>query len=94
MKDSAKTWRRQDAPRILNRWRPHVPVERLHIVTVPPSGAKPNELWNRFAQVLGVKADGYDLEGLNSNPSLDAVQTEVLRRFNAGLDGRLPAPQP
>jgi hypothetical protein len=67
----------------------------VHVVTVPPPGSDRDELWRRFATVLGVDPGAYSTEvprGLNA--SLGAAEAAVLRRFNeaiAGLDVPWPA---
>jgi hypothetical protein len=83
MDESSRFWREQDVPAVLTRWLEHVPAERVHVVTVPRSSAE--QLWTRFAGVLGVNADAFELPASPANASLGAVQTEVLRKFYTGL---------
>jgi hypothetical protein len=54
----------------------------VHVVVSPPAGAPPDELWRRFAEVLGVPADAVTMPAAGVNVSLGAVQLEVLRRVN------------
>ena len=42
-------WGVQHLPRILATWGADLPPERVHLVTVPPSGAPRDLLWKRFA---------------------------------------------
>lgn len=81
-------WAGQDVPRILERWSRGLPPERVHVVTVPPPGADPGQLWRRFALLVGVDPDGYDGPPRSANTSLDAVGASVLRRFNAAITER------
>jgi hypothetical protein len=78
-------WRCQDAAAVLGLWRGHVPVENLHVVTVPRSGSPPELLWQRFCQVLGVDTQDHDLQPDRANPSLGAAEAELLRRLNSRL---------
>ncbi|WP_459969006.1 hypothetical protein [Nocardioides pyridinolyticus] len=78
-------WIHLDAPAVLARWGEHVPAERLHVVTVPPSGSAPTLLLERFAAVLGVDPGLLEPEERPANTSLGLVQAEVLRRVNAEL---------
>ncbi|UPK76754.1 sulfotransferase domain-containing protein [Nocardioidaceae bacterium SCSIO 66511] len=91
--DDAPVWNRHDAPTVLRRWREHLPADRLHVIAVPPPGSSHTALWERFAQVVGIGADGLDLDVPRDNASLGAAQIELLRRFNAGLGDRVPAPR-
>jgi hypothetical protein len=59
----------------------------VHLVTLPPSGADPALLWQRFAGVLGVDPQAYDTELSRENTSLTAAEAAVLRALNAELEG-------
>jgi hypothetical protein len=61
----------------------------VHVVTVPPSGTDPAVLLSRFCQVLQVDAGALDTRVPRRNVSLGLVQTELLRRVNVELGGRL-----
>ena len=82
-------WASQDVPAVLDRWTTAVPPERVHVVTVPPSGTDPAVLLSRFCQVLEVDASALDTRVPRRNVSLGLVQTELLRRVNVELGGRL-----
>jgi len=82
-------WASQDLPAVLARWGSVVPPERIHVVTVPPAGSDPGLLLERFCSVLGVDPAGLDTRVPRSNVSLGLVQTELLRRVNVELGGRL-----
>lgn len=95
--DRARTswfWQVQDYAGVLERWGTDLPPERLHVVTVPPSGTDPMTLWDRFARLLGVDPAAFDTELERSNTSLGAEQAELLRRVNLELGDRLPLPGP
>lgn len=87
-------WRVQDFADVLDRWGSTLPHERVHVVTVPPSGASPVLLWDRFATLLGLDPDTFDTKQGRSNTSLGVEQAELLRRLNAVLGERLPLPGP
>jgi len=95
--DHARTswfWQVQDYAGVLERWGAALPPEHLHLVTVPPAGADPTTLWDRFARVIGVDPAAFDTELERSNSSLGAEQAELLRRVNVELGDRLPLPGP
>lgn len=75
-------WRQQDVTGILERWLDLSPPECTHVVTVPPAGGDPAELWRRLATVIGVEARAYDLASVRSNASLGWESAEVMRRVN------------
>lgn len=75
----------QDVPGIVDRWTSAVPPHRVRLVTVPPGGADPQLLWQRFAEACGIDATGFDLDVHDGNPSLDTVTTSLLRRVNVQL---------
>lgn len=79
-------WNRQDTPSIVERWQQGAGAERVTVLTVPPPGAPRPLLWQRFASILGVEPEGFDLD-VASNPSLGLASLEVLRALNARLDG-------
>lgn len=84
-------WNQQDLQLLLDRWSSVVPAERVHVVTLPQSGADPAELWRRMAQVLGIEPVGYDLTDLGANASLGLESAELMRQVNLRLaDHRLP----
>jgi hypothetical protein len=90
-------WQLQDAPGVLARWsgRPGFPIpsERVHLVTLPPRGAAPGELWRRFSTALGLSPEGVDTEvGSKANRSMGAAETHLVRRLNAQLGDRLDWP--
>ena len=87
-------WQVQDFANVAQRWGAALPPERVHVVTVPPVGADPDALWTRFATLLGLDPDAFDIQRGRSNSSLRLEQAELLRRVNAELGDRLPLPGP
>jgi hypothetical protein len=87
-------WQVQDFADVLRRWSAVVPADRVHLVTVPPAGAGPEVLWGRFAGLLGIDPEPFELGGSRANTSLGYEQAELLRRVNAELGDRLPLPGP
>ena len=45
--------------RPLDLWGAHFPADHIHIVVVPPRGAKPSLLWSRLCSLLDVDAERY-----------------------------------
>lgn len=88
--DSEWGWRTMQPANVAARWGADLPAERVHVVTVPTRAAGPDELWHRFASATGL--DGLadlDLGVERANESLGVVEAELLRRVNAGIDGRI-----
>ncbi|MCW2735476.1 DUF6752 domain-containing protein [Nocardioides sp.] len=88
--DSEWGWRTMQPAHVAARWGADLPAERVHVVTVPSRPAGADELWHRFAAATGL--DGVadlDLGVERANESLGVVEAELLRRVNAGLDGRI-----
>lgn len=82
-------WIHLDPPAVLARWARHLPADRLHLVTVPPSGSSPTLLLERFCRVLDVDPASLVPETEAANTSLGRVQAELLRRVNVGLPDEL-----
>ena len=75
-------WAAQDAPSALLRWSRGLAADRVHVVTMPPSGSPPHVLWHRFLSVLGLDGSAYLVDVPAVNPSMGIVEAEVLRRLN------------
>lgn len=88
-KQAAWFWRVQGFPAIAQRWLKQVPAARIHVVTVPPRGAAPDELWNRFARTVGLDPGRFSVDVGGSNTSVGVEQAELIRRLNAELGDRL-----
>lgn len=63
----------------LERWAEHVPLERMHVVTMPGAGSDPRTLIERYADLLGLDPGTLDVEVARPNVSLGWAQAEVLR---------------
>jgi hypothetical protein len=74
-------WRQQNVPVILRRWLEVVPADRVHLVTVPPAGADPGVLWERFCAVVGVDGSSFAAPRTD-NASLGVVSTVLMQRLN------------
>lgn len=83
-------WGMHDAAYVLERWAQFVPVERIHVVTVPQPGAPRDTLWHRFCEVTGMDPDLYDSETPRANASMGVAETELVRRMNAEVQGMAP----
>lgn len=81
-------WNAQDPVLVLDRWAKHVGSDRVHLVVAPPPGAPREELWRRFAAVLGAEVAALDLPlpEATANTSLGRTQVEVLRRVNQRVE--------
>ncbi len=87
--DDSGAPRGYDLRAVLEQWRPHVPPERVHVVTVPRPGSATG-LLTRFCEVVGVDPETLDTSEPAENLSLGMVQAELLRRVNVALGDRLP----
>lgn len=75
-------WGLHDPVHVLRPWAQAVGADHVHVVTVAPAGAPRDTLWRRFAQVLGIDPEPYDLAVERTNASLGAVEAELLRTLN------------
>ncbi|MGH3444470.1 MAG: hypothetical protein ACRDPB_03760, partial [Nocardioidaceae bacterium] len=82
-------WGNLDASEVLSRWGGCVPPDRVHVMPLPGKGSAPDELWRRFAGLVGAQPDSCDLGGSFGNSSMGAVEAEALRRVNGHLGGAL-----
>lgn len=85
-------WASQDLAALATRWGDVVGPERVTFVTVPPSGAGPDELWRRFSSAVDLPDADYQGSDQPANPSLGTVETELLRRLTTRLPEDLPWP--
>ena len=81
-------WRVQHVPRILSTWGAGLPPERVHLVTVPPSGGPRDLLWTRFAGAVGIDPQVSYAESETTNASLGGAEVTLLRRLNIELANR------
>ncbi|MGI8888881.1 MAG: hypothetical protein ACR2GB_07935 [Nocardioidaceae bacterium] len=86
-------WRVQDLPALLQRWGAGLPAGRVHLITVPPSGAPRGLLWERFATLIGIDPGSVDASVTRPNESLGTAEIETLRRVNAHLPEGLRGPR-
>lgn len=82
-------WLRQDIPKICETWEAVVPADRICLVTVPQAGAGASELLQRFASVVGFDPVSLPEEPRWNNETVGVAATEVIRRVNERLGGRL-----
>ncbi len=76
-------WKLHDVEGVIAVWRQHVPDDRIHVVTVPASGADESLLFDRIAAVLGLDRTGFAVPDAGANASLGALELAVLREVNA-----------
>lgn len=86
------SWRTIDAADVLRRWAADLPVERVHVVTMPGSDAPRDLLWRRFAEVCGFDPSLASLDLPPVNESMGVAEAELLRRVNGGLHEELRHP--
>lgn len=92
-RETAYFWDRQDPLAVAERWRGDLPPDRVHVVTVPPPGADPALLLQRFCRVLDLEPADLNRDVSRPNESLGLAQAELLRRVNVALGDRLPHPR-
>jgi hypothetical protein len=83
-------WSVHDPVGVIDRWSTHVPIERVHVITLPLPGADKNELWRRFCGVVGVDPEAATEFEVAGNDSLGVSEAELLRRVNAALPDSFP----
>jgi hypothetical protein len=82
---SVWNWRTLDVRLVLERWAPAVPAERVHVLPLPPPGSPRELLWQRFAGLVGLEPDSFDLSPTFPNESMGVAEAETLRRINDHL---------
>jgi hypothetical protein len=82
---SVWNWRTLDVRLVLERWAPTVPAARVHVLPLPRPGAPRSLLWQRFAGLVGLDADSFDLSATFPNESMGVAEAETLRRINDHL---------
>ncbi|MGY2875946.1 hypothetical protein ACVW00_003136 [Marmoricola sp. URHA0025 HA25] len=82
---SVWNWRTLDVRLVLERWAATVPPERVHLLPLPPPGAPRELLWQRFAGLVGLDPDAFDLSPTFPNESMGVAEAETLRRVNLHL---------
>jgi hypothetical protein len=82
-------WLKHDLRRVLATWESFVPAERIHVVVVPPAGAPPEELLERYAAATRLDATLLTPAPREENTSVGPAEAELLRRVNVRLGDRL-----
>lgn len=85
-------WHNQDWGRMASTWGSAVGGSRLWVVTVPPPGSPPHELWRRFCTAADMDPADYSLQGW-PNESLGAASAELMRRLQAARREDGPSPR-
>lgn len=82
--DPTDVWslRSIDLADVLDRWAPAVPEGHTHVLVLPRRRGAPDELWHRFAALVGIGADDIDVDVARGNPSMALADVEFLRRFH------------
>lgn len=80
-------WGSFDLADVLSRWSQVVPPERIHVLPTGDPGAGPEEIWERFLDVLEVPGEPLPAPERPVNVRLGLVQVEALRRVNRQLEG-------
>ncbi len=84
----------QDLPEVLRRWGRDLPADRVHVVVSPTGGARSDRqaLWSRFCAAAGFDPAWFPAPMDAAPPQLGVAETDLLRRVNLALDGRLREP--
>ncbi len=77
-------WRTLDLRLVLERWLAAVPGERTHVLPLDRTADR-EEIWRRFAGVVGLDHAALDVSGSFPNESMGVVEAELLRRVNRHL---------
>lgn len=83
-------WSVHDVIDVLDRWAVAVPSNHQHVILMPEKAAPADELWRRFARVLGVSPGAAEDLVVQANASLGVVEAEVLRRVNEAIPDDYP----
>ena len=85
----SKFWRQQNIGPIIEAWKSVVGPDHVHVITVPPSGADADQLWNRYCSAFGLNGADYPdvIDESRANHALGYASAEFMRRFNEELRG-------
>ncbi len=88
---NAKPWfvRAFDLPAVLGTWGSDLTPDRMHVVTVPPSGGDTTgggPLWLRFCEAFGIDPAWAPEDSERTNRSLGVAETQLIRQLNRRLD--------
>lgn len=78
-------WRTLDIRRVLERWSPAFEPAHVHVLPLPRRDAPRREIWDRFAELVGIDPHSVDVGQSFPNASMGVVEAETLRRINAHL---------
>lgn len=78
-------WATLDPSRILPRWAKHIPQDRIHLVTLPPSGTASSVLWTRFAQACDIPVTELTQSKAFANESLTAEAARLMQLIGPQL---------
>ncbi len=77
-------WSQHDLVDVFGRWRAAVPLEHIHLITIPPAGSSSELLWERFCAVVGLDGAAFSPPP-RDNASLGPVSAQLMRRLNIAL---------
>jgi len=83
-------WSVHDPVDVVDRWATHVPRAHIHVMVMPSPSAGKNELWVRFATIIGIDPAAATDFQVEANTSLGLAETELLRRVNVALPDDFP----
>ena len=83
-------WSVHDPVDVVDRWATHVPRAHIHVMVMPSPSAGKNELWVRFATIIGIDPAAATDFQVEANTSLGLAETELLRRVNIALPDDFP----
>lgn len=86
-------WNGQNLAALGRRWGSVVGPDNVVFVTVPPPGSGTGDLWERFAEAVGLPDLDQGVRDRPGNPSMGTVETELLRRLVERLPEDLPWPK-
>lgn len=79
----SRFWSQQNLAELLGNWTSVVPLEDVHVVTLPHPGADKDVLWQRMCEVIGRQYEGSRVNTTGaSNTSLGMESAELMRRLN------------
>jgi hypothetical protein len=79
------SWRTLDPAVVLPEWEAVVPADRIHVVTVPGSGAPRDLLWRRYAAAVGFDADLAAKPATEENESLGVAAARLYQEIGPRL---------
>ena len=79
-------WGLHDPVHVLRPWADVIGTDHIYVITVPQAGAARDTLWRRFAERLDVDPQLCNVDVARANPSLGAVDAELVRAINEHAD--------